>query len=150
MTELPGYLLLRAANTWQRQMRKTLKPHDLTTTQYLLLAGLKALAESSEDLASQATLARHCRTDPMMTSQVLRALEAASLIERSAHEGDGRIIVIAMTSSGAALFAKAAQDVDAADTAFYAVLGENAGPFADALRILMGDRIRRRVETTSL
>jgi hypothetical protein len=40
--------------------------------------------------------------------------------------------------------------VEAADTAFHAVLGENAESFADALHVLMGEKIRRRVKAAAL
>ncbi|MFT6583459.1 MAG: hypothetical protein ACJAU6_003913 [Alphaproteobacteria bacterium] len=48
------------------------------------------------------------------------------------------------------MLTNAALDVEAADIEFHAVLGENAEPFADALRILLGDRIRRRANSTSV
>jgi MarR family transcriptional regulator, organic hydroperoxide resistance regulator len=155
MTELSGFLLLRVANMWQRRMRKLLKPFGLTITQYLLLSGLKTLQEASGQEASdasvsQAALARHCRTDPMMTSQVLRVVENAALIRRTSDTDDGRVTVVALTEKGDGLFTSAAVEVEAADTEFHAALGENAGPFADALRILMGDRIRRRANSTSV
>ncbi|MFT6581349.1 MAG: MarR family winged helix-turn-helix transcriptional regulator [Alphaproteobacteria bacterium] len=97
MTDPSGFLLLRAANMWQRRMRKLLKPFDLTVTQYLLLSGLKALQEPSSASVSQATLARHCRTDPMMTSQVLRVLKNSALIRRTSDADDGRVIVVALS-----------------------------------------------------
>ena len=150
MTELSGFLLLRAANMWQRRMRKLLKPFDLTITQYLLLSGLKTLQEASGGSVSQAILARHCRTDPMMTSQVLRVLEDATLIRRTSDADDGRITVVSLTEKGDVLFTNAAIDVEPADIEFHAALGENAGPFADALRVLMGERIRRRANSTSV
>ena len=36
---IPGYLLWRAANLWQKRVRAVLAPFDVTPVQYLLLAG---------------------------------------------------------------------------------------------------------------
>lgn len=150
MTEISGFLLWRAGNAWQRQMRKLLKPHGLTPAQYLLLTGLKSLQLDDSAPVTQAALARHCRTDPMMTSQILRVLEQADLVRRSEHDGDGRAVAVGITERGDSLVSEAGAEVEAADAAFHAVLGENADAFSDALRVLMGERIRRRVKATAL
>lgn len=150
VTEISGFLLWRAGNAWQRQMRKLLKPYGLTPAQYLLLAGLRALQSGESDLVTQAVLARHCRTDPMMTSQILRVLEKAGLVRRSVHDGDGRAVALGITEKGNSVAAEAGAEVEAVDAGFHAVLGENADAFADALHVLMGERIRRRVKATAL
>jgi hypothetical protein len=129
MGEISGFLLWRAGNTWQRKIRKLLKPYGLTPAQYLLLAGVGSLQLDLGAPVTQVSLARHCGTDQMMTSQIIRVLQQENLVRRSKHKG---------------------AEVEAADTAFHAVLGENAESFADALHVLMGEKIRRRVKAAAL
>jgi DNA-binding MarR family transcriptional regulator len=86
----------------------------------------------------------------MMTSQILRVLEKAGLVRRSVHDGDGRAVALGITEKGNSVAAEAGAEVEAVDAGFHAVLGENADAFADALHVLMGERIRRRVKATAL
>lgn len=150
MAEVSGFLLWRAGNAWQRQIRKLLKPYGLTPAQYLLLAGVGSLQSGHGAPVTQAALARHCGTDPMMTSQIIRVLQHAKFVHRSKHDGDGRAVIIEITDKGVSAARDAGAEVEAADTAFHAVLGENAESFADALHVLMGEKIRRRVKAAAL
>lgn len=113
----PGFLLWRVTNRWQAAIRAALAPHDLTHVQFVLLA---ALAWSdAEDGMTQAALSRLVRVDPMMTSQVLRALEGKGLVERRPAPHDRRAIVVAATSAGAAVVNAANAAVEAADAEFF-------------------------------
>ncbi|HEY2795989.1 MAG TPA: MarR family transcriptional regulator, partial [Micromonosporaceae bacterium] len=84
----PGFLLWRVTNRWQQAQRAALKPLGLTHVQFVLLATLAWT--SADGPVTQRDLAEAAATDPMMTSQVLRALEARGLVERASHPGDGR------------------------------------------------------------
>jgi DNA-binding MarR family transcriptional regulator len=146
-----GYLLWQVVNRWQRGQKKALQPFGLTPVQFLLLSGLNDLA-SDEDGAdddgavTQVALARHCRTDPMMTSQVVRTLERQDLVVRRAHDGDGRAVALGITSAGRALVRRAVDAVAETDGAFFAALGGDVPAFGDALSLLAGDKPRRRVQ----
>lgn len=143
---VPGYLLWRAANLWQRRMRAALAPFGVTPVQYLLLAGLRELQGDGGTPVTQADLARHCRSDPMMTSQVLRALQKAGHVRRQAHAGDGRAFAVALSAEGAALLRRAAPGIAQEDARFHDPLGAEKAVFGDALRLLSGVRPRRRVK----
>jgi hypothetical protein len=78
----PGFLLWRATLSWQRRIRSALAPHDLTHVQFVLLASLWWLEDHEPEPPTQASLAAQAETDRMMTSQVLRKLEARDLLER--------------------------------------------------------------------
>lgn len=146
---VPGYLLWRVANMWQKRMRAVLAPFGVTPVQYLLLAALAEALETGDGAVKQSALSRATGADAMMTSQVLRALEKAGLVVRTAHEGDGRAIAVTLAEAGLDLVARAAGPVAAADAAFHAPLGADAPAFADALRLLTGVRPRRRVKAIS-
>lgn len=146
---IPGYLLWRAANLWQKRVRAVLTPFDVTPVQYLLLAGLRDLHAETGQPVKQADLARYCQSDPMMTSQVVRALQKAGLVERQAHQADGRAFAIVLSAAGTELLARAEPEIAQTDGQFHDPLGPDKDAFGDALRLLSGVRPRRRVKAVS-
>ena len=60
----------------------------------------------------------------MMTSQVLRVLEARGLVTRAADPDDSRARRLAVTAAGAGLAGEAIRVVEAADAEFFAPAGE--------------------------
>ncbi len=121
-SDSPGLALWRVTNAWQRAVRAALAPHDLTHVQFVLLASLTWM--DSADPVTQRDLAAHAGTDVMMTSQVIRALEAKGYVTRSPHPRDGRAVALSPTAAGVALANRANADVEAADQAYFAALGE--------------------------
>jgi DNA-binding MarR family transcriptional regulator len=146
---IPGYLLWRAANLWQKRIRAVLTPYGVTPVQYLLLAGLRDLQSADGQPVKQAVVARYCQSDPMMTSQVLRALVKSGFVERRAHAEDGRAFAVALSESGSELLRRAEADVIDADGHFHDPLGAEKDMFGDALRLVAGVRPRRRVKALS-
>ena len=128
----PGLLLWQVTLRWQRLIAAALKPLHLTHVQFVLLASSWWLTRVAGETPSQRRLADHAGTDPMMTSQVLRALEAKGLITRDAHPDDSRARQITVTRAGATLAKKAVSVVEAADAEFF----EAAGDQAAVLRLL--------------
>ncbi len=131
----PGFLLWQAANQWQRRLRAVLEPLGITHVQFVLLAGL-AWLEHRGEAPTQVRLAAFCRTDAMMTSQVVRAIEAAGLVQRQRHPSDSRARLLKLTAKGAEVLNQAMPAVLAADAAHFAALEDRAG-FIDALRRLI-------------
>lgn len=126
-----GLLLWQVTNRWQAAQRATLKPFDLTHVQFVLLASLAWL--DVDGPVTQRILADHAVTDPMMTSQVLRALEVRGLVKRDAHPTDKRAWALAATPSGRALANRAVAAVEACDREFFGVLGSGQRSFTSAL-----------------
>jgi DNA-binding MarR family transcriptional regulator len=119
-----GLALWRVTNRWQAAQRATLVPFDLTHVQFVLLASLTWL---DAEPPTQRELAAHAGTDPMMTSQVLRALEAKGLVERHAHPTDGRARLLVATAAGKALANRAVVAVEACDAEFFGALADRGG-----------------------
>jgi DNA-binding MarR family transcriptional regulator len=115
----PGFLLWRVSLRWQRLMTATLRPLGLTHVQFVLLASLWWLTEKAGEQPTQRRLAEFAATDPMMTSQVLRTLEAKGLVDRSAHPADSRARRLAVTRAGANLARESIDAVETADRAFF-------------------------------
>jgi len=132
--ESPGFLLWRVTNRWQAAQRAALKPFGLTHVQFVLLASLTWLA--ADEPVTQRRLAEHAATDPMMTSQVLRVLEARRLVRRRPHPTDARARALVATAAGRRLANRAVAAVEACDREFFAVLGGDVGGLAASLRAL--------------
>lgn len=112
----PGFLLWRVSNLWQQQIRRALKPHELTHVQFVLLAVLTSEATP----LTQNELAAIAGTDRMMTSQVVRALEHRELVTRKPDETDKRAMRITVTRKGRTLANRAVAVVEAVDAQFFA------------------------------
>jgi DNA-binding MarR family transcriptional regulator len=129
-----GLLLWQVTNRWQAAQRAALKPFGLTHVQFVLLASLTWL--QGDGPVTQRRLADHAATDPMMTSQVLRALEARELVTRAENPDDGRARALRVTTAGARLANQANAAVEACDATFFAALGARWNAFTIALRTL--------------
>jgi DNA-binding MarR family transcriptional regulator len=138
--ESPGLLLWQVTNRWQAAQRAALKAYGLTHVQFVVLASLTWLA--ADGPVTQKALADHAALDPMMTSQVLRALEGYGLVERRDHPVDKRAKAISVTTEGRQLANRAVKAVEACDAAFFAVLADPRG-FVQELTALRGQVSRR-------
>jgi DNA-binding MarR family transcriptional regulator len=125
--ESPGFLLWRITLRWQRVMMSTLRPLGLTHVQFVLLASVWWLNAVANERPTQRRVAEHAGTDPMMTSQVLRALEVKRLVTRTPDPDDSRARRLGITPRGATLALRAISIVEAADAAFFAAAGDQRG-----------------------
>lgn len=132
----PGFLLWRVANRWQQRQRPALSELDLTHTQFVLLAAAVWLARGG-DPPTQAEVAELAGTDPMMTSQVLRTLEAKGLITRSPDPRDGRAKLLTVSERGLSLATRAVGIVEEVDGRFFGALDGDVATFAGSLRALL-------------
>lgn len=146
--ESPGLLLWQITNRWQAAQRAALKPYGLTHVQFVLLAALTWLG--TEGTITQKQLADHAATDPMMTSQVLRALESAGYVERLPHPTDKRARALQVTNAGRDLANRAIHVVEETDHRFFDPLGDLATPFTRSLqRLKAGTRGQPRQATAA-
>ncbi len=133
----PGLLLWRVTHRWQAAQRATLKPFGLTHVQFVLLASLTYL-DADPATVTQKGLADHAATDEMMTSQVLRALEAKGWVERTRHHADGRAWLVRATPAGRALANRAVVAVEACDRSFFGALRGRVDDLTTLLQALSG------------
>ena len=131
----PGFVLWQVATLWQRRVRAALEPTGLTHAQFVLLASAAWLEAHAEEDAppSQADVAAHARTDPVMTSEVLRTLEAKRLVRRGPHPADARARAVRTTPAGRALAARAVALVEVVDAEFFGAPGEELRALAALL-----------------
>ncbi|MDG0794279.1 MarR family transcriptional regulator [Cohnella ginsengisoli] len=138
----PGFLLWQTTNMWQREMRKALEPFGLTHPQFVLLFSCHFMNGQAEwaGRLTQVQLAQNVRMDVNVTSQVLRKLEQQGFVRRGPHPTDTRAHAIAATPAGSELANRAVQAVEAADRAFFSVLGTETRELLGMLTKLAGRR----------
>lgn len=122
--ESPGFLLWQVSMSWQRAQRDALATLDLTHPQFVLLACAAWLAGATGEPPSQAALAAQANVDVMMTSQVVRTLEAKGLVRRAPDPADARALRVTLTAAGKGALAKAMPLVEDVDADFFAPLGK--------------------------
>lgn len=130
----PGFLLWQISNKWQNQQKKALAKFNLTHVQFVLLASIVYELDKIE--FSQKQLSAYAKTDVMMTSQVLRALEKKGLLTRKPSKIDARTIVLNPTLAGIELANKAVKVVEEVDKAFFSPLGVEKDQFIKLMLVI--------------
>ena len=130
----PGFLLWKVSNAWQRRQRAALQPLGLTHAQFVILATATWFAAA--ETITQARIAQLAGVDPMTTSQVLRTLEAAGLVERRPHPHDPRANAIVVTRAGRNKARAAIVVVEDTDAAFFAPVAAHAGRLVELFAAL--------------
>jgi DNA-binding MarR family transcriptional regulator len=133
----PGFVLWHATLRWQREVAAALRPLGLTHVQFVLLAGTHWLETRDRRGPSQRELAEHAGTDAMMTSQVIRALEARGLVRREPDARDARVRRLRTTPPGRRLARRAVHEVERLDERIFDALPANA-PLVELLRVVAG------------
>ena len=131
----PGFLLWKVSNAWQRKQRAALQPFDLTHSQFVLLA--TATWFGAGETLTQARLSELSGVDQMTTSQVVRTLEAAALVERRIHPSDPRAKAIYVTEAGRAKARLAIVAVEQTDAAFFAPLAASTHRLIEMFGVLV-------------
>jgi len=114
----PGFLLWQTSTLWRRQIEQALETIHLTHTQFVLLANIAWLTHDNKNV-SQVDLAKQCKTDINVTSQVLRTLEKRNFIERMVLKSNLRTKSLVVTESGKQLVAQAIPLVESIDAQFF-------------------------------
>lgn len=132
-----GFLLWQVTNLWQREIRKTLEPFDLTHSQFVLMASMHWLSLQKQEV-TQIVLSSHTKIDPMTTSTVLRTLQGKGFVQRHEHATDTRAKTVALTETGKKVVKQAVKAVEAFDHRFFSKLGPKTKHFNAELLTLLG------------
>ncbi len=132
----PGYLLWQVSMLWQRKMKRGLDGIGLTHTQFVLLAALGWLSRAGGTV-TQVDVANHSNIDRMMTSKVLRTLQAKGLVSRTGHRTDTRAKSLSITLAGERTLQQAIGIVQQVDDAFFAAVRDQPGPVETLLSRLL-------------
>lgn len=132
----PGFLLWQVSMLWQRQVSAALRSHELTQSQFVLLASLLWFSRGEEQV-TQIKLAKHSKMDVMTTSQVLRTLEQKKYISREPHPQDTRAKILLLTKKGETCARQMVPIVEKIDEDFFNVLGTKRGQVIPLLQLLI-------------
>lgn len=134
-----GFLLWQVTNLWQREIKKALKPFELTHLQFVLMASIHWLTIQKLDV-TQILLSSHTKIDPMTTSTVLRTLQTKGLIQRQEHLTDTRAKSVELTNNGKKIIKQAVKTVETFDKTFFKTLGDKTQKFNVQLLTLLGQK----------
>ena len=115
----PGYILWKLTTEWQRLLRVVLSEFKLTHAQFVYLASLKWLVNTSDEVVTQNKLSVVSGIDKMVISETTQKLIDKNLITRSKSKEDKRSYSIALTSSGHRLIGAALPAIEKLDLAFF-------------------------------
>lgn len=136
--ESTGFLLWQLTNFWQREIKKSLEPYDLTHSQFVLLANIHWLTLQKQDV-TQILLSNQTKIDPMTTSTVLRTLQTKELIKRQEHSTDTRAKTVVLTNKGIQVTKNAIKTVEEFDKNFFSKLKSNLTSFNKNILTLLKD-----------
>lgn len=115
----PGLLLWRLTMNWQREIRQTLKPFELTHPEFVYLACLLWLGSQDTGPIQQKHITLAAQMDKMVVSQTTQKLLKRSLITRKPHPVDSRGFQIELTAAGKKLTNQALPLVETTDQSFF-------------------------------
>jgi len=131
-----GFSLWRLCNFWQQAINVVLKELDLTHVQYLMLGGVHHL-QANNAVVNQNKLAKHLKTDIMMTSKVCRALEKKGYLLRAKLRSDSRSRMLVLTRKGKERYTSAVLLVETVERKVFNHLQIPAGEWLDQIKALM-------------
>ncbi len=119
----PGFLLWQTTVIWQRRIKKILEAYDISHAQFVIIALLLWIEESSSNASpNQVTLVQLSKLDKMTVSQALKKLSTKALIHRVEHAVDTRAKTVTLTQEGKNLIKKLVPLVEKEDADFFKTL----------------------------
>lgn len=119
----PGFMLWQTTVTWQRLIKNTLEPYQISHAQFVILANVLWF-EGLEQKPTQISIVRLSKLDKMTVSQSLKKLVSMGLIKRTEHEKDTRAKSVHLTSKGKSLAVKLVSIVEKIDEKFFGVVSK--------------------------
>ena len=111
------YQVLRLHQLVSTCLDESLGPAALTGGQYTMLSLVRRLGPTTS-----AQLARWLRVSAQSAGEMLKALEARGLVQRSASDTNKRIVLLSLTPAGRRLAQRADDLVAVAEERFFSVL----------------------------
>lgn len=135
-----GSLVWRLAMRWRNEVDRAIAPLGLTHAQYSALASLHSLFLRGI-APSQKELSDYTGLQPIYISKLVRVLEAAGFLVRTAHSTDSRAVALALSETGLKIIVEARQIVKALDGHLTQPLGGPGGERTRLLTVALRDLI---------
>jgi len=136
----PGFLLWQTTLTWQRLIKKTLQPFDVSHAQFVIMALLMWLDGQGVE-TTQVHIVQWSKLDKMTVSKALKSLASLGYVTRTEHRQDTRAKSVKLTSSGRVLIQKLVPLVEKCDEAFFKGIKKgDQKNLMEFLKELIGDK----------
>jgi len=137
-------MIWKTSNIWLSILRKTLKKYSLTPNEFIILETLYSFKNSNKNI-SQVFLSKSSGIDIAVISSVLKILDKKSLIKRKI-DTDNRKKIVKLTTEANTLLNKILPLTDEAEIFFFKKLGNEKTNFCNALKLILGKKIRIQAE----
>ena len=114
----PGFLLWQTTMIWQRQIKRSLEPYDISHAQFVIMATLMWF-EAHRYNTTQILIVNWSKLDKMTVSKSLRKLVALGCVNRIEHETDTRAKSVSLTEKGKEMVRTLVPIVEGIDSAFF-------------------------------
>lgn len=119
-----GFLLWQTTTIWQRSIKKSLEPYEVTHAQFVLMAILLWHQGKNIDL-TQVDLVNLSKLDKMTVSNSCKKLSSLDLVSRQENQEDTRAKNISLTKKGRALAKKLVPIIETVDKDFFRSLKQS-------------------------
>lgn len=127
-----GFVMWRIVHRYQREVDQALQPLDLTHLQFITLT-LVAWMSRTGEAAPQSGVASFGDIHPMQVSNVMKALERKTMIQRARSSGNALAKDVTITTTGMAALEAALPLVIAVQARLFGDEGRPGGGLLDAL-----------------
>lgn len=141
-----SYLLRQAQVALSQQLSDVVQEFGLTPSQYTVLSIVK---EHPEGIFS-AALARRLGVAPQSSNEIVASLERMDLIRRAEDLGYRRVLLVCLTTKGAALLNKCDKQVDRFEQKFYGGLSASEQALLRKLLVTVIRDNREKIAADSL
>ncbi|MCL1963640.1 MAG: MarR family winged helix-turn-helix transcriptional regulator, partial [Firmicutes bacterium] len=127
-----GLVFIRVYNKWHATIKAELRRVGITHRQFVVMTVLNFLSQTDE-LVTQASIAKMADMDAMSVSQIVRGLEANAYVAREANPKDVRANAVRLLGKGQEAVKIALPLVEKIDRDFFGVLRKDEKLFRDYL-----------------
>ena len=135
-----GLLIWKNSNYWQTQLRKILRPHNLSLNEYLILESIHHL-HSIKSKTHQNVISSFIGIDISVASVTFKSLENKNYISRQI-ENDNRKKIVKMLDRGKILFEDISPLIEKEEQLMFQILKNETFNFTNSLKLLLGKKIR--------
>lgn len=116
-----GFLLWKNTTIWQRSIKVSLLPFDISHAQFVIMATTRWFSDNRQD-PTQVKIAELSGLDKMTISKSLKKLVAMGVVSRAEDTHDTRAKIVVLTAKGNRLIQKLAAIVENIDRNFFGVM----------------------------
>ena len=116
--ESSGFLLWQTTMIWQRKIKKSLEPYDISHAQFVIMAVMLWFNKHAYD-TTQTGIINWTKLDKMTVSKSIKKLMTQGLLTQVEHAKDTRAKSVSLTEEGNKLIHKLVHIVENIDAAFF-------------------------------